>query len=203
MKTRLAARIGNAAAAEIADALLTDALVAATSLADAHVVLSVTERFVFDGFAATPQWIQPNADLGIRIEETLRRALTHSKFAMAIGADTPGISAELIVQARTRLADFDAVIGPTEDGGFYLLGLKSCPAGLLDGVRWSTPNAYEDVLAQLRSSGMSVARERIWYDIDTLQDVERAYEELRRRELNSPCFASALMRLRMRNAEGA
>ncbi len=203
VKTRLAALIGDSAAAEIANALLTDAMVVANSLPQARVVLSVTEQFIFDGFVSTPQWIQPNADLGTRIEETLRRALKQSKFAMAIGADTPGITPELLMQARSSLETSDAVIGPTEDGGFYLLGLKNCPVGLLDGVRWSTPQACEDMVSRLRISGMSIAREQLWYDIDTFQDLTRAQEELQQRQIYAPRLSSALVRLKLGKAEFA
>lgn len=75
---------------------------------------------------------QGEGDLGSRLENALRRALAGGKpAAIVIGTDSPDLPAELLDAARAALKDADAVLGPSADGGFYLIGLRSCPEGLL------------------------------------------------------------------------
>lgn len=90
-----------------------------------------------------------------------------------IGADVPDLDAGVIDQAFRRLGDHDAVFGPAEDGGFWLIGLK----GKLRrrppfaGVRWSTPNALADTLAQLPRRCAAMLPKLM--DIDTAEDYRR------------------------------
>lgn len=84
-----------------------------------------------------------------------------------IGSDIPGVSRGHIARAFRALGSHDAVLGPAEDGGYWLIGLRRRPR-LLDpfpGVRWSGPHALADTLANLK--GRSVAL------IDRLGDVDR------------------------------
>lgn len=195
VKLRLAADIGAVAAAEIADALLTDVIVASRQLRNARVILSVTEPFVIDGFENIPQWVQPAGSLDVRIEEALRKALVDSSIAVALGADTPGLSAEMISDALQKLGNADSVLGPTEDGGFYLLALKQCPQGVLRNVRWSTAHALRDATAQIKQAGMTTVITNPWYDIDTMSDLLRTRQEIQSGTIFAPCLASALLRI--------
>lgn len=74
-------------------------------------------------------WLQGEGDLGARLERILSCALKSSLFAIAIGGDTPGLPSDLFEQARAALHVADAVIGPSEDGGFYLLGMRRTRTG--------------------------------------------------------------------------
>lgn len=197
VKSRLAEDIGANAAAAIADALLTDTVVAASHVRNARIILSVTEQFVFEGFAGITQWLQPQGDLGLRVESTLRWALLDANVAFALGADTPGISTDLIDDAIGRTSIADAVLGPVDDGGYYLLGLKTCPEGLLTNVRWSTAHTLSDTEARLKKHEMSVLFTKRWFDIDTAADLERARTEIIAGQLHAPCLASELTRIRI------
>jgi uncharacterized protein len=88
-------------------------------------------------------------DLGVR----MRRALTDCPpgLTVLIGADIPAVSAHHIAAAFHLLGAHDLVFGPTEDGGFWLVGARRCPRlpPLFGRVRWSGPNALADVLANL------------------------------------------------------
>ena len=87
-----------------------------------------------------------------------------------IGTDMPGIRAGHIRDAFRLLGRHDAVFGPATDGGYWLVGLRRRPRvpRIFQAVRWSSPHALADTLANLR--GLSVARVAILSDVDTAED---------------------------------
>lgn len=91
-----------------------------------------------------------------------------------VGTDIPGIEAHHIAAAFKALGDHDAVIGPADDGGYWLVGLKRTPriAKIFQNVRWSGPHAMTDTLANLAHK--KVARLDTLIDIDTGDDLKRA-----------------------------
>jgi glycosyltransferase A (GT-A) superfamily protein (DUF2064 family) len=70
-------------------------------------------------------------------------------------------------------------MGPACDGGFYLLGLRHCPLGLLQGVPWSTAEAAHKTEDRLQSQGMSVSQLSMLLDVDTVADLQSLYNELK------------------------
>ena len=89
--------------------------------------------------------------------------------ACVIGADIPGIRPHHVATAFAALGDHDAVFGPAQDGGYWLIGLRHParqPAGFFRGVRWSTEQALADSVATL--PGHRIAQ------VATLRDVDRA-----------------------------
>ncbi|PWE17630.1 hypothetical protein DDZ18_08185 [Marinicauda salina] len=93
---------------------------------------------------------------------------------VVIGSDAPGVTRADIAAAFAALRRHDAVIGPAEDGGYWLLGLKApAPAGLFDGVRWSHSGTRGDVERNLARFGMSWTHLRTLADIDEADDLKR------------------------------
>jgi len=114
-----------------------------------------------------PRVAQGGGDLGDRMGRLLR-AMPPGPVCI-IGGDIPGVRKAHLAKAFSMLGQNDAVFGPAEDGGFWLVGMKRVarpPAGVFRGVRWSTAAALEDSVASL--SGC-----RVGY-CDTLRDVDRA-----------------------------
>jgi glycosyltransferase A (GT-A) superfamily protein (DUF2064 family) len=91
--------------------------------------------------------------------------------AVIIGTDVPHITRAHIWAAFRLLGRHDAVLGPAEDGGYWLIGLRRRPRILrpFRGVRWSTPHALSDTLANLH--GRSVAEVAALFDVDTAADL--------------------------------
>jgi hypothetical protein len=89
---------------------------------------------------------QGAGDLGQRMERLLRAGPV-----VLIGSDIPGMRGQHIAEAFALLRSHDAVFGPAEDGGFWLVGVNGRPhlRGLFDGVRWSSPHALRDTLDNL------------------------------------------------------
>jgi hypothetical protein len=87
-----------------------------------------------------------------------------------IGSDCPGIDAKLVARGFASLDEYDLTIGPTQDGGYYLIGLRG-PAPLLFGdISWSTGVVLEQTLAQARRLGLNPAILPTLRDVDTVTD---------------------------------
>jgi hypothetical protein len=97
---------------------------------------------------------------------------------LVIGADSPQVPPERLREAAAALDRADLVLGPTDDGGYYALGLRRWAAGLLDGVRWSTEHALADTLSRARALGLSCELLPPAYDVDDAASLWRLVEEL-------------------------
>lgn len=174
-KTRLAPALGLHGAAGLARALLVDAAAAVRALPWAELTVATTGALP-PGLVrelACEVWPQGEGDLGARMERVLARAIAERGHGIVIGADAPGLPAERLAAAHAALAEADAVIGPAEDGGYYLLGLRTCPVGLLADLPWSAPDTCAATLARLRARGLTVVVLAPWFDLDTPADLPR------------------------------
>jgi rSAM/selenodomain-associated transferase 1 len=175
-KTRLAAVLGDATAAELARAFVVDTWSLVGSLEWADPILATTD--IDDPFwselPGATVWAQGDGDLGDRMERALRRALETHDAAVVIGSDVPGVPVAALNQARAALKFADVVIGPSEDGGYYLIGFRAaCPHGAFAGVEWSTSHTRADTKARLRSLGLAVVKVTPWFDVDEVDDLHR------------------------------
>jgi glycosyltransferase A (GT-A) superfamily protein (DUF2064 family) len=100
--------------------------------------------------------------------------------------------------AIRALDEADSVLGPCDDGGFYLLGLRRCPSGLLDDLPWSEVTTFGATLARLRERALTTAILGAFFDIDRPDDIERLAALHARGEVSAPAAAAAIDRLRRR-----
>lgn len=123
--------------------------------------------------ADLPRVAQGGGDLGARMARMMRTAAPGP--VCVIGADIPGITPPAIWRAFRALGAADAVFGPAEDGGYWLVGVRNAahvPATLFDGVRWSTEHALADTIASI-PGGRTALVDRL-VDVDTVDDLRRA-----------------------------
>lgn len=195
VKTRLV--LGGERSALLADAFLRDTWATVRSLPWARPILATTDGTAEDfGLKRdTEVWLQGDGDLGERLERVLARALQDGAFAIAIGADSPGLPPRFLERARHALRRAEAVLGPCEDGGFYLLGLKGCPPGLLRDLPWSSDETFIQTLGRLCEWGMTVRVLEPWFDVDRVADLHRLRGLIEREEISAPETASALARI--------
>jgi len=99
------------------------------------------------------------------------RGLEVSGAVIAIGADSPAFTATHLRHALECLERHDAVLGPTTDGGFYLIGIRRCPRGLFASLPWSTSETCQAVKARLREHAFSLAELEPLFDVDTPADI--------------------------------
>lgn len=172
VKTRIGRVVGHDLAAELAAALLADLLDVVRSVPWAVPVIASTQPDpAAFGVGPVEVWEQGEGELGARIERILRRGVERCGAAFAIGADTVGLSGERLELARRALREGELPIGPTVDGGFYLLGLDRCPEGLLLGLPWSTAATCAATEARLVERLGPVRRLPLGRDVDELEDL--------------------------------
>lgn len=117
---------------------------------------------------------QTGNELGTRMLNAFEGALATAPFAILIGTDCPVLTAEHLLEASRKLAaGADAVLAPTEDGGYALIGLRRCDARLFDGVAWGTASVMAETRMRLHALGWQ------WEELDELWDVDRP-EDYRR-----------------------
>ena len=182
VKTRLAAEIGNARALSVYRALAERTVKAARGAADRVVIC-------FTPLEAAPdmrQWLggdleyaaQVEGDLGHRMHAAIERETERGAEAVVIiGTDCPDVTPDVINRAFAALADASVVIGPANDGGYYLIGMRSAHAALFHDVPWSSANTLAVTLQRASAAGLSVAQLETLRDIDVADDLYAFGEE--------------------------
>jgi len=179
VKTRLGADIGMDRAAEVAAAALLDTLGAATAAVGAgrcHLSLAgdldrcVRAGELRDALAGWTVHPQCGDGFGARLADA------HARVAgpvVQVGMDTPHASPELLLAAAAGLDGHDAVLGPAEDGGWWVLALRD-PAGasVLREVAMSTPTTGADTRAALQQAGLDVGTTATLRDVDDVADAD-------------------------------
>jgi len=89
-----------------------------------------------------------------------------------IGSDNPTVPLDPIRAACKALDDHDLSIGPTVDGGYYLIGMRAAHLGVFENIDWSTPRVYAQTLARARKLGLRVYAVPGWYDVDEPHDLD-------------------------------
>ena len=211
-KTRLAATIGPDAAVALSRAFLSDCASAASRAAGA-VALDLLACYR-PADAATElerllgsRWPLVHADrgdLGATMRDVLDRLLARSPGgAIVMGADVPLIDAATIAEAARLLregAETRVVIGPTFDGGYWLIGVRSAEraASLFTSMTWSTPDVFDETVRRARAAGLDIVLLPLQRDIDEPADLDWLKDELNRSSAECPATRAALASLARR-----
>jgi hypothetical protein len=115
---------------------------------------------------------------------------------VAFNSDTPHLAASVLQEAFSLLAECDVVVGPTRDGGYYLVGATASHPGLFSGDAMGTTNAYDALLARARALDLSVALTDLFYDIDEMADLGELAAELQHAPGKAPRTAEWLARVK-------
>jgi len=110
----------------------------------------------------------------------------HQRRIIAFNSDSPHLPRSILDEAFETLAEHDVVVGPTEDGGFYLIGGKAPYPTLFTGEGMGTTSALERLLSQARVLELSVGFSNTFYDIDVPDDMIRLAAELQRAPARAP-----------------
>lgn len=175
VKTRLAKTIGDEKALEIYNDLLLHTR-NETQYLDC-------DKFVFyDGFIATNDiWsdafyqkkVQSGEDLGIKMQNAFQGILDSGyQNCVIIGSDLFDLKSNQISNAFQKLQNSDVVIGPAEDGGYYLLGLKKVIPSIFKNKNWGTSNILSATLKDLTEYKINLLE--TLNDIDTFEDLEKS-----------------------------
>ena len=177
VKTRLAASVGDAKALEIYNKLI-EHTVEASRQVDTDIQLwyssFVDQKDRFDGKRFRKR-LQQGGDLGARMWVAFQEGFTegYAKIAV-IGSDCPDISPEILESAFSRLDENEVVLGPSEDGGYYLIGMSSRFPFLFQEMMWSTPDVLPETIRRLEERSISYGLLPELNDIDTVEDLEQS-----------------------------
>lgn len=193
VKTRLCPPLSYEEAAHLYRCFLLDNVEQVKTLKEAARAIAYTpedaksffEALASQAFSLIPQ---RGADLGARLISILDQllALGYPK-VVVIDSDTPTMPVEYLRRALILLRepDIDVVLGPCEDGGYYLIGLRKMHKELFEDMTWSSPQVFLETLQRAEAKGLKVACLPPWYDVDTPEDLQRLKTSLQVEEVAS------------------
>ena len=174
VKTRLAASAGDETALKVYRELLAFTFSQAfESGIKTSVHFSESAQFV-DDFALFEKHVQTGDDLGQRILNSFSNELQDADACLMIGADCPDLSVDILQQSEKALEKSDLVLGPSDDGGYYLIGLKKADPALFKNVAWSTETVLQNTTDNASGLEMKTMLLPQLYDIDDIQDLKRS-----------------------------
>jgi rSAM/selenodomain-associated transferase 1 len=184
-KTRLVPPLSAGAAADLYRGFLLDTLELADSLGweRTSLVHPRGDGPVLKALLASTR-VELLEQRGVGLGDALGYAFAHhfaSGFdtAILIGSDNPTLAAGPVQAAcQYLLAGADLAIGPTLDGGYYLIGMRQPHLGVFTDIEWSSPRVYRQTLERARHLGLDVQPVEAWYDVDEPGDLERLAREI-------------------------
>ena len=182
VKTRLVPPLSPEQAATLYKAFLTDWCEALTELADVDIVIAYTppeaqpdlQALIGDDAIYIPQ---VGDDLGERLTSATQWATEHGYIKiLLVGSDSPTLPISYISEAITLLNTRDIVIGPSVDGGYYLVGftvesLETAVPLVFSEIAWSTADVLRQTITRIRATGATLGLLPPWYDVDTAEDL--------------------------------
>ena len=175
VKTRLAATVGNDIALQIYQQLLRYTAVVTNDIPVEKIVFyatNITNQDVWDN-KVYKKHMQLGNDLGERMQSALNYAFEHgSTEVIIIGSDCFEITADIINNAFDSLKNYEIVIGPATDGGYYLLGMKQPTPQFFKQINWSTNEVLATTIGICNSLNFSFYLMPELSDIDTEEDLK-------------------------------
>lgn len=186
VKSRLHPSITPERATELYRCFLLDRLDALAALPGIAPVIAFTpddarsalEALAPPGFALVPQ---RGADLGQRLANLLADLVGRGHpAAIAIDSDSPTLPMAYVLEAALKLESSaaDVVLGPCDDGGYYLIGVREPRPEIFEGIPWSSERVTPVTLEKARGLGLRVHLLPSWFDVDTEADLRRLHGEL-------------------------
>ncbi len=185
VKTRLRPLLSESQCTDLAGCFLIDTMTNLSSVFDRRIIAftpddgrSAIEVLVTDDICIP----QRGSDLGERLDAVIADAFEMGFGpVIVIGTDSPTLPPEYLTQALDHLQSRDdgVVIGPTDDGGFYLIGVSRQHEGMFNNVKWSSSQVFEQTEANLRDIGnLELLVLPRWYDVDEPEDLARLIAEI-------------------------
>ena len=184
VKTRLIPMMGPEAAAALHEKLVIHALTTAVKANLGQVDLWCSPSCKHPFFIHCSKefqvklYKQPEGDLGKRMGDALKKTLKKAPNAILIGTDCPSFTEKDMKEAaRAMKRGAKAVLGPAEDGGYVLIGMRHYSPELFKGILWGTGSVMEETRKRLQRLGWRWHELRTFWDVDRPEDVERLVRE--------------------------
>jgi len=197
VKTRLTQSLPVEAVTELYRCLLDDTMALARSLGSVKVAIMCPASDVEELTPLEGDAVQVVAQKGEGLAAGLTSVFAHFAAAgrqrvVAFNSDSPHLPASVLGSAFEALTGHDVVVGPTHDGGYYLVGAKAAHPTLFDGDGMGTKSALDALLARARELQLSVGFTDPFYDIDVEGDLTRLATELGHAPARAPRTAAWL-----------
>jgi hypothetical protein len=174
VKTRLASAVSEELAAELQRRFLLDILSIAKQGNWEAIISYAPESSNLKSLIKTPIHCIPQkgSSLGGRMGNAFRAAFNEGYHPVVmIGTDIPTLPLHFLTAAFKALKDRDVVLGPSVDGGYYLIGMHCFHEEIFRGVEWSTPRVLHQTVRRIKQEKLKLACLDVWYDVDTLEDL--------------------------------
>lgn len=173
VKTRLAKTIGDTGAFQVYKYLVEVTEQETNQVENCDIHIYWTDTIIDTKWKNAKHFIQEGDGLGERMSNAFQHAFDMGyKRVIGIGSDLPDLSAKIMREAIELLQQTDTVFGPSEDGGYYLLGMKTVHSEVFEGKAWSTERVLPDTLTELEEAGISYKLLPTLNDIDNLEDLK-------------------------------
>ncbi len=197
VKTRLVPSLSPAVVSAFYCCLLHDTLALACSLGEVEVAIMCPESDVNQLAELAGREVRVVAQNGEGLAAGLTSVFahfagSHQRRTIAFNSDSPHLPRSVLEDAFETLAAHDVVVGPTHDGGYYLVGAKASHPTLFEGDGMGTSSALERLLSRARTLELAVGFAAPFYDIDVADDLTRLAEELRVAPARAPRTAQWL-----------
>lgn len=178
VKTRLATHMSDIEAASFHEAFVLDTLDTLAVIEDAKIYIAChpdKEHLFFKEIEESFDikiFNQRGDDLGERMKNAFHylRKMGHKEI-LVIGSDSPTLPAEILNEAFDSLKKDELVVGPSLDGGYYLIGISGKIPDLFAGIEWGTDKVFDETLKRAKESNLNFALLPFWYDIDTINEL--------------------------------
>jgi len=179
VKTRLCPPLDPDEAASLHGTLVLDAVERAKGLAGASLYVAgapdLAHPFfkVLEGRYGAKLLPQRGPDLGARMKWAMQDAFEQgAEDVLLTGTDLPTLPRAHLMESLTLIKKHDVVLGPTADGGYYLIGLHRMVPALFEGIAWSTASVFADTKEKTEDAGLSLGLLPECRDLDTLEDLK-------------------------------
>jgi len=188
-KTRLALTIGAENAAEIARLCFSCTLLRFSKLADRTAVYFTPPDRHTEFLQVSPEnWSlapQGQGDLGQRMQNFFEQQFAKgADRVVLIGSDSPDLPQEYLAEAFEALKTRPVVLGPSEDGGYYLVGAALQAPPIFENIAWSTPAVWPATTGKLKEAGLAFHSLPTWSDVDDAPSLQALLHRLRRQNTN-------------------
>ena len=197
VKTRLTGEYPVEAIVELYRCLLDDTLALGSSIPNTQVAVMAPQEDLRELSTLLPAGVSGVAQQGRGLAAALTSAFATFtrdglRRVIAFNSDSPHLPPRVLDDAFAALLTHDLVAGPTDDGGYYLVGATAPHAGLFDPTPMGTDSALASLLANARARGLTYRLTEEWFDVDVASDLPRLAEALRRDPSAAPRTAALL-----------
>jgi len=121
---------------------------------------------------------QGEGDLGDRMSRLMQQTFSDGAGSVLfLGTDSPHMDPSRLVEAVRQLGEYEAVIGPVEDGGYDLIAMKRPATELFDDIRWGSEHVLQETLERAKAADISIGQLDVSFDLDTPESLQRAVPE--------------------------